>query len=275
MRGSLLGMGTDIAGSIRIPAICNGTYAIRPSASRIPEAGQVSSARNGLSGIKSCAGPLATSTRDLELLLRCVVNSDPWEKDSNVIFSPWRRITHKPALRLGFILEDSHFPLHPPVLRTLTAATEKIKQAGHEIIPFTVPSIKEACLLAFRSFSMDPASTPLKHISASGEPVIPALASTELPSEHLQYECAPMTLESLYDLNEQRGWYKEQFRKLFVENSLDGIVMAGYQGTAVPHDQYGFTPYTVLWNVVYVCVVGPLQPSKLIHIVPCVYYSLR
>ena len=263
MRGSVLGIGSDIAGSIRIPAICNGTYAIRPSANRIPEGGQTSPVRNGLMGVESCVGPLATSTRDLELLLRCVVNTDPWEKDPSVIFNPWRQVPHKPALRLGFILEDSHFPLHPPVLRTLTATTEKLKQAGHEIIPLTVPSIKEACLLGFRFFAMDPASTFLKHISASGEPIIPALGSTKLPSENLQYEYAPMTLEGLYDLNEQRNWYKEQFRNLFVENRLDGIVMAGNQGTAVAHDQYGFPAYTVLWNVVDVSVIHHIPTRKL------------
>lgn len=272
MRGSVLGIGSDIAGSIRIPAICNGTYAIRPSANRIPEGGQTSPVRNGLMGVESCVGPLATSTRDLELLLRCVVNTDPWEKDPSVIFNPWRQVPHKPALRLGFILEDSHFPLHPPVLRTLTAATEKLKQAGHEIIPLTVPSIKEACLLGFRFFAMDPASTFLKHISASGEPIIPALGSTKLPSENLQYEYAPMTLEGLYDLNEQRNWYKEQFRNLFVENRLDGIVMAGNQGTAVAHDQYGFPAYTVLWNVVDVSVIHNIPTRTLTIIVSSVYY---
>lgn len=253
-----MGIGTDIAGSIRIPAICNGIYAVRPSVNRIPYGGQVASSREGLESIKPCAGPLATSPRDLALLVRCVVDSDPWELDSSVIFSPWRPVAHKPSLRLGFILEDSHFPLHPPVLRTLTAAREKLSQAGHEIVPLTVPSIKEACLLGFRCFSMDPAKTPFKHISASGEPVIPALASTKLPNEHMPYEYAPMSLEGLYDLTEQRAWYQERFRKLVVHNRLDGIIMAGYQGTAVAHDQYGWTPYTILWNVVDVGILSTL-----------------
>lgn len=250
MRGSVLGVGTDIAGSIRIPAICNGTYAIRPSANRIPYGGQVGSCRDGLETIQPCAGPLATSTRDLRLLIQCVVGTDPWELDSSVVFSPWRDIASKPTLRLGFILEDPHFPLHPPVLRALSSATEKLKRVGHEIIPLTPPSIKDACLLGFRCFSMDPAGTPFQHIADSGEPVIPALASTKLPHEYMPYEYAPLTLEGLYDLTEQRNWYKDRLRELIVENRIDAIIMPGYQGTAVPHDQYGWTPYTILWNVV-------------------------
>lgn len=275
MRGSVLGMGTDIGGSIRIPAICNGTYAIKPSVGRIPYGGQTSSARKGLEGIKPCAGPLATSTRDLSLLLQSVLNSDPWELDSSVIFNPWRHATSKPILRLGYILEDPHFPVHPPVLRTLTSATEKLKQAGHEIIPLEPPSIKDACLLAFRCFAMDPAKTAFKHIGVSGEPVIPALASTKLPNEDMPYEYAPLTLESLYDLTEQRTWYKERFRELMVKNRIDAIIMPGNQGTAVAHDQYGWVPYTVLWNVMDVGTVNEDAARVLTLLVSGVYYPAR
>lgn len=40
MRGSIIGIGTDIGGSIRIPASCNGLYGIKPSHGRVPYAGQ-------------------------------------------------------------------------------------------------------------------------------------------------------------------------------------------------------------------------------------------
>lgn len=249
MRGSVLGIGTDIAGSIRIPAICNGTYALRPSADRIPYGGQTSSGRRGMTGIKACAGPLATSVRDLEMFMKLVSNFDPWKIDSSVIFSPWRSVSSKSTLRLGLIQEDSHFPLHPPVLRTLKQATELLQNAGHDIVPLVTPSIKDACALAFRMFAMDPAGTAFQHIAASGEPIIPALASTSLSHEYMQYDYAPLTLDGLYDLNEQRNKFKEEFRSLIVQAEIDAIIMPGYQGTAQPHDLFGFVPYTVLWNL--------------------------
>lgn len=249
MRGSVLGIGTDIAGSIRIPAICNGTFALRPSADRIPYGGLTCSGRGGLVGIEACAGPLATSVRDLELLMRVVADADPWQFDSSVIFAPWRTVAPKSRLRLGLIQEDPHFPLHPPVLRTLTEATDKLRAAGNEIIPLTTPSIRDACALAFQMFSMDPAQTAFKHIATGGEPVIPALASTALPHKYMPYEYVPMTLDALYDLNQQRERFQEEFRALIVQAKVDAIIMPGYQGTAQPHDLFGFVPYTVLWNV--------------------------
>jgi amidase len=250
MRGSVLGIGTDIAGSIRIPAICNGTFALRPSADRIPLGGQTSSGRGGMAGIRACAGPLATSIRDLELFMSLVTNFDPWKVDSSVIFSPWRTVAlKKSALRLGVIREDPGFPLHPPVLRNLERAVEKLQAAGHETVPLATPSIKDACALAFQLFAMDPADTAFQHIAASGEPTIPALASTSLPHEYMQYNYAPLTLEGLYELNEQRNKFKEDFRSLIVKADIDAIIMPGYQGTAQPHDVFGFVPYTVLWNL--------------------------
>jgi len=249
MRGSILGVGTDIAGSVRIPAFCNGTFSLRPSADRIPYGGQTGSGRKGLAGIKACAGPLATSIRDLKLFASLVVMSDPWKYDSSVIFSRWRVISPKDKLKLGFILEDPHFPVHPPVLNTLTRAVAALEAAGHEVIKLDTPSIKDATLLAFRMFAMDPARTAFKHIEASGEPQIAALDSTKLPHEHMPYDYAPLTLEGLYDMNVQRDAIKDKFRALITETGIDAITMPGYQGTAVRHDLVGWVPYTVLANL--------------------------
>ncbi|KAK6387039.1 hypothetical protein LTS17_000304 [Exophiala oligosperma] len=257
MRGSILGVGTDIAGSVRIPAFCNGTYSLRPSADRIPYGGQTSSARKGLTGIKPCAGPLATSVRDLELFTRVVVDSDPWRLDASAIFSPWRRQAFlgggggqtKSRLTFGLIVEDPHFPIHPPVMNTLTRAAAALEAAGHQVVKLTTPSIYDAMVLSFRMFAMDPANTAFEHIKASGEPRIPALSSTDLPHEHVRAEYAPLTLESLYDLNVRRAEFQDGFRKLIVENGLDAIIMPAYQSTAPRHDLISWVPYTVLNNL--------------------------
>jgi len=43
MSGSVFGVGTDIGGSVRIPAMCNGVVGFKPSSGRIPTAGMQSS----------------------------------------------------------------------------------------------------------------------------------------------------------------------------------------------------------------------------------------
>ncbi len=43
LKGSPVGFGTDIGGSIRIPAAFNGLYGIRPSSGRLPYEGMANS----------------------------------------------------------------------------------------------------------------------------------------------------------------------------------------------------------------------------------------
>lgn len=75
MRGSVLGIGTDIAGSIRIPALCCGVVGSKPSVGRVPYGGQLSGARPGGTGIAPVAGPLCHTVRDAELLLKVVFST--------------------------------------------------------------------------------------------------------------------------------------------------------------------------------------------------------
>ena len=67
MRGSVLGIGTDIGGSIRVPAMCDGIYGVKPSHGRVPYAGQEGGG-GGIPGgnkigMEATAGPIATSQR--------------------------------------------------------------------------------------------------------------------------------------------------------------------------------------------------------------------
>lgn len=246
MRGSVMGIGTDIGGSIRIPAICCGDYGFNPSVHRIPFAGQTGPGRKGMSGIAPRAGPITTSVRDLELLFKSVVESDPWIVDQTVIAAPFHEATPAKKLRLGLYLEDPKFPLHPAILRALKTAVKKLEAAGHEVIALqNVPSLEEMMVTAMRFFELDGSQTRYKNIDASGEPWIPSIDRIRLPAESY----LPNTLDSLYDLNIAKVKYMGVFRSLIVENQLDCILMPGYQGTAQPHDDYGRPAYTVLLNL--------------------------
>ncbi|GAB1210210.1 hypothetical protein APSETT445_009000 [Aspergillus pseudonomiae] len=91
MRGSILGVGTDIAGSVRIPALCCGVFGFKPTACRVPYAGQTSAGRPGMTGIFPSAGPLCHSIRDAELFLRVVLNSRPPDLDDLALDEPTLR----------------------------------------------------------------------------------------------------------------------------------------------------------------------------------------
>ncbi|GFP51852.1 acetamidase [Trichoderma asperellum] len=200
-RGSILGIGTDIAGSVRIPAAMN------------------------------------------------VLNNNPWELDESAIAAPYRDLPVKSSpLRLGVITEDKERPLHPTIMRALMTAQMKLEEAGHSLVsldsllPETLYSVTR---LAWRYFGLDASKTAMKHIQASGEPVIKSISTTSF----LDMKDQVLTLNDVFEINVQRRNLQAAYRKIMVENGLDAILMPSYQSPAPKHDTYGFPMYTVLANV--------------------------
>ncbi|GAA5956390.1 hypothetical protein JCM10213_000558, partial [Rhodosporidiobolus nylandii] len=84
LKGSILGVGTDYGGSIRVPSLCNGLFGLRPTTRRIPYSG-VSNVLKGFEAIESTIGPLARSVDSLRVFMDAVVGAEPWLRDSKVI----------------------------------------------------------------------------------------------------------------------------------------------------------------------------------------------
>lgn len=84
MKGSPLGIGTDLGGSIRMPAGWSGLYGCKPTAQRMSIRGH-ETALPGMDLIKTTCGPLARSLDTIEFWLEAVT-SEPrlWDLDSAV-----------------------------------------------------------------------------------------------------------------------------------------------------------------------------------------------
>jgi amidase len=250
MRGSVLGVATDIAGSNRIPALCCGISSIKPTASRVPFAGGVPPGRIcAPSPILPVIGPCGHSIRDYELFMRTVISAEPWTIDENVLRVPWCTIqpSTKP-LRFGLLRGCPERPLHPPIARALHTAATRLKAAGHTITlldDILLPTLYSSTILAFKFFTLDPSHTSMQHIRASREPPIPSLATATF-SELDGWE---PTLEALWDMNMQRAGVVKKWHDAVVKAGLDAVIMPGYQGTAPKHDTYGVPVYTVIGNL--------------------------
>ena len=81
--GSRLGIGTDVAGSVRIPAHYSGIYTIKASSQRFPKGGNNTSVV-GQESIPAVYSPMTRTLDDLETVWRAIVGMKPWEYDHSV-----------------------------------------------------------------------------------------------------------------------------------------------------------------------------------------------
>lgn len=256
-RGSPLGVGTDVAGSIRIPSLCCGVYGFKPTAGRVPYGKQAPLGNPGLRSVLASAGPLANDFDALAIFTKAVLDARPAQLDSTAIDTPWRPIEGlKAKLRFGVLAEDPLFPLQPPVKKALADAASLLKEAGHEIIPLkaTEGLVGFSYDVATQLWSLDKSSA--ETVSKGGEPFIPSIVVGREAMRQIKFDrsLVPDTrsieeaLDRLALLNVKRSEIQESWREAWEQHQLDAVIGPGNQSLAVEHDQYGPAPYTAIIN---------------------------
>lgn len=178
LKGSPLGVGTDIGGSVRIPAAFCNIYALRPSYNRLPYQGAVNSMA-GQESVTSVLGPMSNSISGLKIFVKAILDGRPWDLDPLVPRLPWNQaayelVEHGSGGRLcfGLLLHDQHTMPHPPIIRALEAVREALTNAGHQVIDWSPYRHKELYDVQWLIETADMAQGVLNECSATGEPFI-------------------------------------------------------------------------------------------------------
>lgn len=252
LRGSVLGVGTDLGGSIRMPSLCCGTYGFKPTAGRIPYARKAFVGKAGLHPVLPCAGPICSDFADAEFFMETVINASPYEIDSTVYDVEWRPAKYDPTqvLTIGVQAEDPTFPLHPPVKRALLSAATKLREAGHRLIDIPhdpANSISMANDMMLKYYQADPERTQLKAFKDGNEPIVPSVLSMNCLGTSGDWK--EQSSSDLAAINIQRNVMIDGWRKIWADNKLDVLLSPPCQSTAVPHDKYKYIAYTTVWNL--------------------------
>ncbi|TFY82894.1 hypothetical protein EWM64_g1108 [Hericium alpestre] len=142
--GSRMGIGTDVAGSVRTPAHYSGIYTIKASMSRFPKAGNAS-AMVGQEGIPPVYSPMTRTLDDLEYFWKAIVSMKPWEYDPYCAPIPWREVDlSKRTIRWGVIWDDGVVAPSPACSRALQEVVSTLKANGHDVITINPPNPFEA-----------------------------------------------------------------------------------------------------------------------------------
>jgi fatty acid amide hydrolase len=151
LNGSRIGIGSDVAGSVRVPAAWSGIYSLRCSTGRWPKMG-MNTSMPGQEGIPSVFSPMARTLDDLTYFTRAMIQMKPWTYDYTVHPIEWREQdftaasgpAEKKKLKVGLMLSDGVVPPSPAISRGLAMTAAALESAGHTVKQIPVSSFPEA-----------------------------------------------------------------------------------------------------------------------------------
>ncbi|KAG8959732.1 hypothetical protein FRC03_007549 [Tulasnella sp. 419] len=159
--GSPLGFGSDIGGSLRIPASYCGIYSFKPSIGRVNTGGMRATAP-GFESLIAVAGPMARSVEDVELGCKLIFN-DTINGPQNLPAVPYKDAALPEKLKFGYYKSDGLIKASPACQRAVQESVDALRKAGHECVEFEFPDILECTRLFVALTSADGYSTLLSH----------------------------------------------------------------------------------------------------------------
>jgi amidase len=260
MKGSVLGVGTDIGGSIRCPSAFCGIYGFKPTSSVLPMKNFLSHSFSAELNVSCSTGPMCRSLRDMELFTKLLIGAKPWLEDPKLIPMPWTGLSTdvKRPLRIGIIENDGFIIPQPPVQRAIAWVRQQLTDAKasslFHVKPFKPYNTAEAWSKIRRMYWPDGGSVTKDAIKEGGEPI---LALTDC----IMSDAEPYGMLNAEDINQlrfQRDQFRLKFADSWAEQDVDVVIGPAFVGPACAHDTAFYWTYTSLYNLVdYPGVVFP------------------
>jgi amidase len=134
-----IGLGSDMGGSLRVPAHCCGVAALKPTTGRIPYASSVPPEDQGMAAqAMLVAGPLARSVADLKLCLSLVSGRDV--RDPRSVDAPLAGVPPEERCA-ALVTELPGAAMAPGTLAAVRRAGELLVAAGWSVDEVTPPEI--------------------------------------------------------------------------------------------------------------------------------------
>ena len=145
------GIGSDLSGSIRVPAHFCGIAGLKPTTGRVPMDGHTPAASGPLS-LGACIGPMARHVEDLALLFRVLADPTQFEMSPNnedLLADP----NELRGLHVAWYADDGVSPVSDEIRSALASAAEALADAGLNVSEAQPPGVSRGAHLWVELFA--------------------------------------------------------------------------------------------------------------------------
>ncbi|KAH8892817.1 amidase [Thozetella sp. PMI_491] len=256
LRGSVLGVGTDIGGSVRCPAGFCGIYGFKPTSYTLPMKDFLPNGFAAELNVLCSTGPMCTSLRDMDLFMSLILGERPYLEDPRVIPIQWsgEAAPRKASLRVGFLMNDGDIQPQPPVTRALNWAREQLLSSFRfEVTDFAPWGAARAVANIRKAYWPDGGAGLKASLAATGEPMFKMtqwiIKDAEGPD---------IGAEGVHQQRMERDKFRLDFAEHWAAQNVDVVICPVFVGPACVHDTSYYWNYTAFWNYVdYPAAVVP------------------
>ncbi|KAL3308370.1 hypothetical protein Ciccas_013100 [Cichlidogyrus casuarinus] len=163
LKASILGVGTDIGGSIRFPAAFNGVCSLKPTVRRLSMRGVLDPFLTHCLQLQITIGPLGRFVEDLVNFMKATLCPLLFQLDPLVIPLPFNNDLYEGShkLKIGYFTcfkqtKDNAMVIPvPAVQRAVQESADKLKNLGYDVVEFEVPTPEYAYSLYARAIFND------------------------------------------------------------------------------------------------------------------------
>jgi amidase len=136
------GLGSDLSGSIRVPAHFCGIAGLKPTTGSVPMDGHIPAAIGPLS-LGACIGPMARRVADLDLLFNVISDRQSEELPPRLLKES----------RIAVFIDKKGAPISEETAQAVASATTALSDAGFQVCEGTPPGFAGASQLWIELFS--------------------------------------------------------------------------------------------------------------------------
>ena len=260
MRGSMVGIGSDLGGSIRIPAMANGVYGFRPSTTKLPYDGQAALVPEGMDGlgVQPVVGPLARTIDDIDTVMKhLVLRAGLWGRDC--MASGWASAKtgvqgsgRNGEIIIGVLRNDGNCSLLPPIDQVLSEVVSTLQNnSTFDVVEIPTPAAwTQAQEIMAELISIDGAERMGKLLEVMQEPLVPWMQPRFRTKE-------PSSLAKVAELQTRRAELEKEMLEIWSEvddygrknRKIDAIICAVAPHPVPEIDKWGTLNYTSVWNL--------------------------